>query len=140
MREALDACETLFRAAARAFKNDICPVTTRQILDGRDRILLRRIDHVIGSKFARHRACFGANIDSDDTSGAADTCNLHAFQAHAALPEDRDGVTDSDTCGLDGSNAVTERLKARGLTVRDPIIHMGQRDLGQNSVFCEAPR
>ena len=139
MRQALHPCETLFRAATGAFKNDICSVAARQILDACYGILLRSIDHVIGSEFARHRACFGANIDSNDTPGAADTRNLHAFQSHAALPEDRDGVSDPHACGFDGRNAVAERLKARGLTVGDPVVNVGQRDFGQNSIFRETP-
>ena len=82
-------------------------------------ILLRSIDHVIGPEFPRHGACFRANIDSNDASRAADTRDLHAFQSHAALPEDRDGITDPHACGFDGRNAVAERLKTCGFTVGD---------------------
>ena len=101
---------------------------------------LRSIDHVIGSEFARYRACFGTNVDCDDRPAPLTRAICMHSRPMLPCPKIATGVTDSHACRLDSRNAVTERLKACGFTVRDSIIHVGQRDLGQNGVLCEAPR
>jgi hypothetical protein len=117
--------------------NHVRAVAVRQILDYGYGILLRRVDDVIGPEFPRHGTCFRADIDSDDASRSADTDDLHAFESHAALPKDRDGITHPHACGFHRRNAVAEGLKAGGFTVRDSIVDVCQRNFRENCKFRE---
>ncbi len=132
--------QTLLRAAARAFEDDIGAVAAGHLADDRHRVAFGRVECAVGAQFSGHAARLIPHIHRDEHSGAAVSRDLQALQPHASLAENGHRIPDCNLRGLNRGYAVAQRLQTGGLAIRNVVGDLHQRDFGKHRVFREASR